>query len=239
MFDKNRKKLYNIVFLEGGIILLKRETIIWDLILNGYNDLIVDQLPKLFIEDFFNKEQEKLSEDLDIFIDEIQKGSGLPDENGNVIFGVIQRIEGNDMKQKSLESIFSQFQYHITNEFMRIVRRQPLQKILIDGGFMKPVSKVGDHRPSFAFNKGFIENSKEYCDLCIVKSYVSLNCLYIKTRDLYSLLQSKGISKESVSICHMISSSVDNLNEGFCIKYRDIMKLGTENFSSIPYTLKK
>ena len=42
------------------------------LIVNGYDEKLAAELPKLFIADFFEKEQDKLSEDIDIFIDRVQ-----------------------------------------------------------------------------------------------------------------------------------------------------------------------
>lgn len=53
--------------------MLKREKAIQLLIANGYDDTLATELPKLFVADYFEKGQELISEELDIFIDLVSK----------------------------------------------------------------------------------------------------------------------------------------------------------------------
>ena len=66
------------------------------LIVNGYDEKLAAELPKLFIADFFEKEQDKLSEDIDIFIDRVQRGCLLPNEKGFINFAYITKMEKQD-----------------------------------------------------------------------------------------------------------------------------------------------
>lgn len=215
--------------------MLKREKTIQQLIQNGYDDSLATQLPKLFIEDFFDKEQEKLSEALDIFIDRVQTADYLPYSNdANVTFGGIEKMRENDFDRKSVDGIFYNFRYRIREEFTHIVRRQPLQNVLLSGGAMKYHPELADItvRPVL-FEKEIVGNPEEYSDLCLVHPYggISKGSSYIRIRDLYALLQSKGFNEEAISIILE--------NEKICFKYDDVMELGIGDIRNIPYTYKK
>ncbi len=64
MYNRRKKKI---------MIMLKREKAIQLLIANGYDDTLATELPKLFVADYFEKGQELISEELDIFIDLVSK----------------------------------------------------------------------------------------------------------------------------------------------------------------------
>lgn len=165
--------------------MLKREIAIRQLILNGYDDSLAIQLPKLFIADFLDKEQEKLSEALDVFIDYVQRGYISPNIDGNVFFGSIQKMGEEDMDTNSVDGIFYNFSYHIIEEFTRIVKRQPLQDILLEGGAMKihPELAYASKNPVY-FEKEIVGSPEEYSDLCVVSPMhgVSSNSSYIKLK---------------------------------------------------------
>ena len=62
----------------------KREKVIRQLILNGYNECFARQL---------YAEQEKISEDIGCFIDDVQRGEVIPDADGNVYFmDIIRKV---------------------------------------------------------------------------------------------------------------------------------------------------
>lgn len=227
--------------------MLKRETAIRQLILNGYDDSLATQLPKLFIADFLDKEQEKLSEALDVFIDYVQRGYISPNTDGNVIFGSIQKIGEKDMDTNSVDGIFYNFSSHIIEEFNRIVKRQPLQNILLEGGAMKihPELSYASNDPVY-FEKEIIGSPEEYSDLCVVSSImrgVSFDSSYIKVQDLYSLLLSKGFNEESIAIIFgdygmgpRYPKAVPN--DGIYLRHDDVVNLGAEKLKTIPYVKK-
>lgn len=66
--------------------MLKRDKVIQSLIANGYDEELVNELPKAFIEDYLEKEKETLSEALDNFIDRVQ------DENTVTAYNVDNNI---------------------------------------------------------------------------------------------------------------------------------------------------
>lgn len=217
--------------------MLKREAAISQLILKGYDDNLATQLPKLFIDDFFEREQEKLSEALDIFIDKVQRGYIMSDGNNSVLFGRILKMEKRDMDKKP-NGIFYEFRSHINEEFTSIVKRQPLLKILLEGGAMK-------FHPEFEsvyFDKEIVGNPEEYSDLCVV-SLMSDISAYIKIGDLYSLLQNRGFNIDSIAIVFgeygfgpRYPQTVPNA--GIYLKYDDVINLGMGNLKSTPQYVK-
>lgn len=212
--------------------MLKRDEVIKQLIQNGYDDSLATQLPKLFIEDFFDKEQEKLSEALDIFIDNVQIADCLPDKNNNVTFGKIERMKEKDFDGKSVDGIYYNFRHYIKEEFTNIVRRQPLQNVLLSGGAMKyhPELEEQTIRPVL-FEKEIVGIPKKYSNLCVVYPYygTTKDGSYIRLGDLFSLLESKGLPYE-----YILAS-----DETIWFKHYDVMEIGTGNIKNIPYTYKK
>lgn len=212
--------------------MLKREIAIRQLILNGYDDSLATQLPKLFIADFFDKEQEKLSEALDVFIDYVQRGYIQPDTDGNVIFGGIQKMGEEDIDRKAVSGIFYNFRSHMIEEFNHIVKRQPLQNILLEGGAMKFHPELADasYDPVY-FEKEIVDSPEEYSDLCVVSPMhgVSYYSSYIKVQDLYSLLLSKGFNGETIAIIfgeYGMEPKEFTSNNGIYLRHEDVVNLG-------------
>lgn len=223
--------------------MLKSEMAIRQLILKGYDDNLATQLPKLFIDEFFDKEQEKLIEDLDIFIDGVQRGNILPGKNGNICFCKILKMEKRDMDKNSVVGIFYNFRCHIDEEFTRIVKRQPLQNILLEGGAMKfhPELEYAIKDPVY-FEKEIVGNPEEYSDLCVVTP-MSGRSSYIRLGDLYSLLRDSGFNNDSIAIVFgeygfgpRYPRTVPNA--GIYLKYDTIINLGTLNLEPTSHHVK-
>ncbi len=209
--------------------MLKREKNIQLLIANGYDDSLVSELPKLFIDDYFEKGKEMISEALDIFIDSVQRGDIIPDENNNVAFASIEKMDENDYNPKASDGIFYSFKFHITEEFMHIIGRRPLRNILVNNGVLEYDSGYRK------FHKEIVGSPKEYYDLCEIATryYNTNNWLrtYIKSTDLLTILSSKGFSEESIAIIYGEYGFGPRYpkvipNDGVYINYDAIMSLG-------------
>ncbi len=215
--------------------MLKSEKAISLLIKDGYNDELVTQLPKLFIADFFDEERAKLSKAIDILIDRVQSGQVTPDVNNNVNFAGIIKMEESDMDPESIDGLFYNFEFHITEEFMYVIQRRPLRNILLDAGVMK----YTDKRSYPIFSKEIVGGPEKYQDLCQVRPYIgSDDSSYIKTNDLYSLLLSKGFSEESISVIwgeYGFGPRYPRVvpNEGIYINYDAIMRIGNPSYGQI------
>ncbi len=217
--------------------MLKRETAIRKLIIDGYDDELATQLPKLFIIDFFEKSQDEISEYLDTFIDRVQRGYTKPCKDDKIFFGLIQKMGEKDMYINYTGGVFYNFRSQIKEEFTRVVRRQPLQDILLEGGAMKlhPEYASFSNNPVY-FEKEIVEDPEEYRDLCLVSTAngetFSIN--YIMFSDLLSLIKSKGLSEDSISV------KLDGeVNGSIYLKYDDVINLGRGNLKSIPHMLQK
>lgn len=160
---------------------------------NGYDDKFATELPKLFIADFFEKEQEKLSEAIDVFIDCVQNGSIMPNENGFVNFARIIKMEKQDFED-SCDGLFYNFDSQLKEEFFNRIRRLLLKNILQNGG------ALSNEKGCLRYSKPIVETSKEYADLCEVRPYNNINGIYIRANDLCSLLKEKGFSEDMISI---------------------------------------
>lgn len=215
--------------------MLKSEKAISLLIKEGYNDELVTQLPKLFIEDFFEAEQAKLSKGIDILIDMVQSGHVTPDANNNVNFAGIIKMEEYDMDPKCFSGLFYNFKSHITEEFMHVIQMRPLRNILLDAGAME----YPDEYRYPTFSKEIVGGPEKYQDLCQVSPRVgSAGSSYIKVNDLYSLLLSKGFSEESISVIWGESSFGPRHqgavpNEGIYVNYDAIMKIGNPSYGQV------
>ena len=80
---------------------------------------------------------------------------------------------------------------------------------------------------------------KEIKDLCEISPYVkNSNSCYIWINDLYNLLWSKGLGKDSISV---VFEEYDlgprypkiNLNEGVYLNYDAVMKIGNPSYTRI------
>lgn len=194
------------------------------LIANGYDDALATELPKLFIADFFEKEQEKLSEAIDVFIDGVQNGSIMPNENGFVNFAGIIKMEEQDFED-SCNGLFYNFASHLEREFYLRIGRLPL-KILQSGG------AFSNEDGYFGYFKPIVGTSEEYADLCEVRPYNSnINGVYIRANNLYTLFKEKGFSDDMISIIwgeYGFGPRYPRTikNEGIYINYNSVMKLG-------------
>lgn len=195
------------------------------LIANGYDDKLATELPKLFIADFFEKEQEKLSEAIDVFIDCVQNGSIIPNENGFVNFAGIIKMEKEDFED-SCNGLFYNFNSHLKEGFFYRIRRLPLKTILQNGG------AFSNEDGYLRYFKPIVGTSQEYADLCEVRPYTgNIDGAYIRANDLCTLLKEKGFSEDMISIIwgeYGFGSRYPRTikNEGIYINYNSIMNLG-------------
>lgn len=177
--------------------MLKLEKAIQQLIANGYDDNLATQLPKLFIADFFEKEKERLSEALDIFIDQVQREKILPDEGHNVNFGEVIQVEDDN----SFYGIFKEFSLKIHEGFFGIVRRQPLQNILISGHAMEYINNDTNNE-SVSFVKEIVGSKDNYQDLYLIRPDIECQIesnINAHAQHLYSLLLNCNLSDEMMS----------------------------------------
>lgn len=207
--------------------MLKRDEAIQALIRDGYDDAIVTELPKLFIADYFEKEEEIISEALDIFIDSVQRGDIAPDKYNNVNFANIKKMTVEDYKLGHCDGLFYNFKSHITEEFLTIVKRRPLRNILQNSG----VLELNDGHQYY--HKEIVGLPHEYYDLCRIFPYINYNSdsHYIKSGNLDELLLRKGFSEDSISIVFgeiglAPMFQKDKPNDGIYINYDAIMALG-------------
>ena len=195
------------------------------LIANGYDDELATELPKLFIADFFEKEKEKLSEAVDIFIDCVQSERIMPNENGFVNFAGIIKMEKQDF-EGSFDGLFYHFNSQLEEEFFNRIKRLPLKNILQNGGAF---SNEDGH---LDYSKPIVGTPQEYADLCKVSPYNSnIDKIYIRANDLCSLLKEKGFSEDMISIIfgeYGLGPRYPRAvkNEGIYIDFNSVMNLG-------------
>lgn len=201
------------------------------LIMNGYDEEIAKQLPKLFISDYFEKGLERISESFDLFIDLVQRGSKTPNQNNKVKFALIKKMSEDDMDPKSVNGLFYNFRSNLKEEFFNKIKRRPLKNILENNG-------------AFSNDDGYLHyfvpivgEPQEYTDLCAVILCIgSVETVYIKIKDLYELLKYKGIDEKTIT--PILGEYGNGLryprtvpDEGLYINYDTIMNLG--NFENV------
>lgn len=144
--------------------MLKREKVVQELIANGYDENLVAELPKLFIEDYLEKEKEDLSEIIDIFIDKVQSGEAINyyNKDENIYFGSIEKIEESDSFPNVSNNVFSHFKEEINEYFMEVIKRRPLRNILLNAGVLKLDGE------GLKYYKDIISSSDSFSDLCEV-----------------------------------------------------------------------
>lgn len=212
----------------------KRDQIIQQLIANGYNDDLATQLPKLFIDDYFEEAKELLSEALDIFIDKVQSRDIIPDKDNNVFFGNFQKMNENiSYLNPAIDRVFYDFRWSILIGFLTIVKRRPLINILLNGG------ALGYHDGELLYRKEVVGPSTEYSGLCEITPHLlesqSHSTIYIQLKDLLELLLSKGIREGDITFVYneiginakgepTLSSNINDT--GIFINYDVIKKLG-------------
>lgn len=201
------------------------------LIMNGYDEEIAKQLPKLFISDYFEKGLERISESFDLFIDLVQRGSKTPNQNNKVKFALIKKMSGDDMYSKFADELFYNFQSNLKEEFFNKIKRRPLKNILENNG-------------AFSNDDGYLHyfvpivgEPQEYQDLCaVILCIESVETVYIKIKDLYELLKYKGFDEKTITL--ILGEYGNGLryprtvpDEGIYINYDAIMNLG--NFKNV------
>lgn len=197
------------------------------LIKNGYDENLAKQLPKLFVSDYFDGELEKISESIDLFVDRVQRGSEVPNQNNNVRFAIIK----GDINPKSKSCLFYNFKYNLTKEFFNKIRRRPLKNILEKNGAFSYDSKY------LRYFVSVVGEPQGYTDLCVVILLMGyVQTVYIKLKDLYELLKDKGFDEKTIKI--ILGEYGNGLvypntipNEGIYINYDAIMNLG--NFENV------
>lgn len=199
--------------------MLKRDNVIQSIIANGYNEELVKELPKLFIEDYLEKDKETLSEALDIFIDRVQSGELIANEFGNNFFGIIQKMSENDFNPNTCDGLFYNFKFHIKEEYLTIVKRRPLRNILVNAG----VLELDDERQRY--NQEIVGSPLDWQNLCKINC-ISIRShdykyytLYIRLEDLYTIFENKGINETEWKIS----------NGDIFINHEAIVFIGKEN----------
>lgn len=213
--------------------MLKRDKIIQSLIANGYNEELVNELPKAFIEDYFEKDKETLSEALDIFIDIVQSGDVSPNEFGCVYFGSITKMSGRDFKPDDYKGLFYNFKSHIKEEYLTIVKRRPLRNILVNAGILELDEDY------CKYNEEIIGSKENWHDLCKItctfycpkEHEYRYNTIYIRLNDLLKLLATKGISNDNKRFQIVVGNNhpeylIEENNSDLFINYDAIMSLG-------------
>lgn len=218
--------------------MLKSDNVVQNIILNGYNKNIVTELPKAIIDDFLEREIDKLSEAFDIFIDKVQNYEIIDDEDGNLNFGEVYKVGTNSTCELNNCNKFIEV---ITNKLAQIINRKPLKTILLEENAIS--IKLESSNPQDMFTYNFIkylipdfDNNDlksieklatifECQDLCLVfPDYgVHNEGFFVKLSDLYSLLTNKGINKDDVLL---YISSFPLAESGIYFDFDQILNLG-------------
>lgn len=168
------------------------------LIKGGFDKDVVLSLPKIFIQEYLEKDYDKLSELLDIFIDGVYKSTKYENKEAN--FGNISCMHDKDTELNN-EGLYNSFKNIIIEEFQTFINRQPLNSIISVGGDYK---NTKDN--NLFFNQRIVENPEQYSDLICLKPHFNIfdksnNSIYfIKINDLSNLLLSKGLNIEDISM---------------------------------------
>ena len=164
----------------------------------GFDKDVVLSLPKIFIQEYLEKDYDKLSELLDVFIDGVYKSTKYENKEAN--FGNISCMHDKNTELNN-EGLYNSFKNKIIEEFQTFINRQPLNSIISVGGDYK---NANDN--NLFFNECIVDNPNQYGDLVCLKPYFDVldkngNKLYfIRINDLSNLLLSKGINLQDVNI---------------------------------------
>ena len=188
------------------------------LIKGGFDKDVVLSLPRLFMQEYLEKDYDKLSELLDVFIDGVYKSTKY--ENKQASFGNISCVHNKDAELNN-ENVYQSFKNKIIELFQTYISRQPLNSILSIGGDYK---NANDN--NLFFNECIVDDSNQYGDLVCLKPYFNVldkkgdETYFIRINDLSNLLLSKGINLEDVNIVLM------SKNNGLYINPLAIKSLG-------------
>ena len=165
------------------------------LIKNGFDKDVVFSLPKIFIQEYLEKDYDKLSELLDVFIDYVYKSTKYENKAN---FGNISCMHDRELNN---EGLYNSFKNIIIEEFQTFINRQPLNSIISVGGDYK---NANDN--NLFFNECIVDDLNQYGDLVCLKPYFDVldksgnKSYFIRINDLSNLLLSKGINLEDVNI---------------------------------------
>ena len=160
------------------------------LVKGGFDKTSVLTLPKLFMQEYLEKDYDKLSELLDVFIDYVYKSNRYSNDYAN--FGNVSSIK---------EDVYQDFKNSIIENFRSFITRQPLNSVLVAGGYDE--NMVQDN---IFFNQSIVDGEEQYSDLICIKPYFDIldnsnnATYYITMNDLHNLLLSKGINEEDIKI---------------------------------------
>ena len=168
------------------------------LIKGGFDKDVVLSLPKIFIQEYLEKDYDKLSELLDVFIDGVYKSTKYENKEAN--FGNISCMHDKNTELNN-EGLYNSFKNKIIEEFQTFINRQPLNSIISVGGDYK---NANDN--NLFFNECIVDNPNQYGDLVCLKPYFDVldksgnKSYFIRINDLSNLLLSKGINLQDVNI---------------------------------------
>ncbi len=168
------------------------------LIKSGFDKDVVLTLPKIFVQEYLEKDYDKLSELLDVFIDYVYKSPKYLNQQAK--FGNISCVHNKDAELNH-ESVYNSFKNKIIESFHTFITRQPLNSILSIGGNPK---NANDN--NLFFNECIVVDPNQYGDLVCLQPYFNVldkkgnEIYFIRINDLSNLLLSKGINLEDVSI---------------------------------------
>lgn len=169
----------------------KYEKIKQDIILNGYNDIKGDKLANLYVSQFLDNEEEKLSDIIDMYINDVKKGVVLPNEFNSLKFADVALVD-NDEAEKDI--VFESFKNVVNNKFNLMCQMEPLQSVLLQGGAMNYYKDMESYgcNPYF-FNKDIFKlfDSSYLCSI----HPLGHDFAFIKLNNLIELLKSKGLSE--------------------------------------------
>ena len=185
----------------------------------GFDNTVALELPNLFIADYLSKEQEVLSILFDVFIDYIYKANN---QKQLANFGNVTCINFQDMTDNYV-GMYDSFKQEIIEQFKKYIMRQPLFDILSEGGM------ITNDKDNLFLGQKIVESSEHYSDLLCLKPLFNIfdeksqKSYFIRIDDLKTLLLSKGLSMEDISI---------TMNEGLYINREAILNLGANNIKS-------
>ena len=171
------------------------------LIRDGYNAELAAQLPELFIKDFFEKEQECLSEAIIFFVHRVQLGYIKPkEEYGLSFFAEINTLTEHDYDESVYSGFFYNFKYFLTENFFDRIRQLPLKSVLKDGG-----AYWLDEEDRMNYFKPIVGDISSYADLCGVnpylghfKDYFNNDYVFIRIGDLIEMLKEYGFTDDVI-----------------------------------------
>lgn len=179
--------------------MLKREEIIQSPM---YDYDLVNELPKAFLENFFEKEKEALSEAIDKFIDRVKSGNELVEHRkyGRFCFGNINTMNKREFDSDYPGGMFELLKSRINKEFFEIIKRRH---------YLRDIST--NHETLELDIVGAPENWQDLCEIRTLDSYEEKNGSiwnksykknYIRLNDFLNLMESKGIEKEKINIVY-------------------------------------